>query len=75
MLFLPPPTPLNIGGSKIITKLINRLIIITILCSTNLIAYGEITYLKGESYDKDGCIYLIGNLTKEERAEQNRIYK
>lgn len=58
-----------------ITKLINRLIITTIFCSINLIAYGGMADLKGEYYEKDGCIYLFGNLTEEEKQADLENYK
>jgi len=58
-----------------VTKLINQLIITSVLCSINLIAYGEIMDLKGEYYEKNGCIYLIGHPTKEEKAEDLKLYK
>lgn len=30
---------------------------------------------EAEIYEKDGCVYIVGHLTKEEKAEQGRVYK
>lgn len=64
-------------------KLINRLIIATILCSVNLIAYGEVMEgegfaiggLKGRYYENGGCIYFIGDFTEKEIIMHQQKYE
>jgi len=58
-----------------ITKLIRVLIIINILLSINSVVYAEVMSLRGEYYEKNGCIYLVGNLTEKELTADLEYYK
>lgn len=72
MIFLFPLTLHIRKGDKMLIKI---LMMMSILFSANLVAYGEVIDLKGKYYEKDDCIYVVGNWTKEEKARQNMAYK
>jgi len=38
------------------------------------VAFSSFAY-EAEIYEKDGCVYIVGHLIEEERAEYDRIYE
>ena len=51
-------------------KVMMLVMIIQVLLFVNIVYGGEDII-----YEKDGCIYIIGNLTKEERAANKELFR